>query len=96
MILLLSELLRVFDGKVVDQQISPVPGVVEAISSPDNLILYNIAFEFRASAAKSFEVCSRNELQRALSRSRCFVRAEDRKIVRIESVSDVRDSISCL
>jgi hypothetical protein len=93
MISLLSELLRVSGGKVVDQQTNPVSGVV---SPPDNLILYTIALGFRASAASSFGGCSRNELQTALSRSRCFVRAKDRKILRIKPVPDFRDLISCL
>lgn len=93
---LLSELLRVSDGKVVDQQGNPVPGVVEDISPRDNLILYNTAFGFRTPTAKPFGVCSRNELQKVLSGSRCFVQVKDRKILRLRPDPDVRDSISCL
>jgi len=86
---LLRELYCVSDDDLTCDRSKFNSGLTD-LTSLNNLILYDLVFEIQTSIAQQFDTCDLFELQKALSRSRIFVKITDLNQIRSTTLKDVQ------
>ena len=92
---LLRELYSVSGGDLARDRSKFNPGLT-ALTPLNNLILYGLACEVQTPTAQQFGACNRFGLQKALLRSRIFVKVTDFKQIRSATLEDVQERSSNL
>ena len=87
---LLRELYCVSDGDLARDRSKSNSGLTD-LTSLNNLILYGLACGVQTPIAQQFSTCNHSELQKALSRSRIFVKVTDFNQIRSATLEDVQE-----
>ena len=95
-VLLLLDLLTVSGGEVTNPNKNKFDPGSACLTPLDILILYGHAFGVQTPTPQQFGTSNLSALQKALSRSRIFVKVTDQKQIRTTAVSEVTEWVSIL